>query len=289
MSAPREVCADVAGVENVLSARQMKNSLRSAVLLLLSGAWMTGSLVAQDAREVVRRAVRSEMTASHNDHSLWRYRDEERDSHTVSVVVQTASGSVKRTIERGGRPLSAEEARAEDERIQAFIHDTSKLAKQKRDGAGDDKNAAELLNMLPEAFTWRVANENRETVALAFAPDPNFQPPDMQSRVLGAMSGELVVDKRQQRIRTIRGTLTQDVTIGYGLLGRLKQGGTFAVERREVKPGLWQITETHVHIEGKALFFKTIGQQQDEVQTEFREVPQGTTLEQAAEMSKVGR
>jgi predicted metalloprotease with PDZ domain len=49
---------------------------------------------------------------------------------------------------------------------------------------------------------------------------------------------------------------------------------------------LWQIVETHVHIEGKALFFKTIGEQQDEVQTEFTQVPPGTTLEQAVEMSK---
>ncbi|ODU53538.1 MAG: hypothetical protein ABT04_04535 [Granulicella sp. SCN 62-9] len=58
------------------------------------------------------------------------------------------------------------------------------------------------------------------------------------------------------------------------------------MERRELKPGLWQITETHVHIVGKALLFKNIGQQQDEVQTEFTQVPVGTTLEQAAEMSK---
>jgi predicted metalloprotease with PDZ domain len=50
---------------------------------------------------------------------------------------------------------------------------------------------------------------------------------------------------------------------------------------------LWQIVETHVHIEGKALFFKTIGEQQDEVQTEFTQVPAGTTLEQAVEMSKL--
>jgi predicted metalloprotease with PDZ domain len=58
------------------------------------------------------------------------------------------------------------------------------------------------------------------------------------------------------------------------------------VERRQIAPKLWQITETHVHIEGKALFFKNIGQQQDEVQTDFTRVPGDTTLEQAAEMSK---
>jgi hypothetical protein len=49
---------------------------------------------------------------------------------------------------------------------------------------------------------------------------------------------------------------------------------------------MWQITETHVHIEGRVLFFKNIGQQQDEVQTEFTQMPAGITLEEAAEMSK---
>ena len=204
-------------------------------------------------------------------------------------MVQTDAGSVKRLVEKNGHPLSEPEAKAENDRVEAFIHDPSRLAKQKKDGAADDKSASELLQMLPNAFTWRVARESGDDVTFAFAPDANFRPPDMQSKVLGAMGGELVVNKRQQRIKTIKGTLTQDVMLGYGLLGRMKQGGTFDVERREIKPGLWQITETHVHIDGKALFFKTIGQQQDEVQTDFRQVPGGTTLEQAAEMSRPGK
>ena len=235
---------------------------------------------------MVRRAVESEMAASRADQSRWRYRDEERDKGVVSIVVETDAGAVKRTFERGGKPLSFDQAVAEEDRIQEFIHDPAKLAKQRKDGAADDKSAAQLLGMLPEAFTWKIAGENGADVSLAFAPNPNFRPPDMESKVLGAMAGELVVDKRQQRIKTIRGRLTQDVMLGYGILGRMKEGGTFNVERREVKPGLWQITETHVHIDGKALFFKTIGQQQDEIQTEFRQVPGGTTLKQAAEMTK---
>ena len=40
------------------------------------------------------------------------------------------------------------------------------------------------------------------------------------------------------------------------------------------------------HIGGHALFFKTIGQQQDEVKTDFKPVPPETTLEQAVAMLK---
>jgi len=142
--------------------------------------------------------------------------------------------------------------------------------------------------MLPEAFLWKVVSDDGERVKLHFEPNPGFSPPDMQSRVLGDMVGEMVVDKKQHRIVTLSGKLVQDVTIGWGLLGRLHEGGTFRVERREMAPGLWQITETHVHIQGRVLFFKDISQEQDEVQSEFTQVPKGLTLEQAAEMSKPG-
>jgi hypothetical protein len=270
----------------------MKNLKFSMGLLVLTGSLLaTGGLRAQEtkpAREIVRTAMQAELAADLNDHTRWRYRDDQRDgTDTVSIVVETDHGSVKRLIDRGGRPLSGTEARTEDQRVQRFIHDPAQMAKQQRDGIQDGKNAEELLRMLPEAFDWTVESEDAKNITLHFKPDANFNPPDMQGRVLGQMAGTLVVDKGQNRIVTISGKLTQDVTIGWGLLGRLHEGGTFRVERREVAPGLWQITETHVHIEGKALFFKNIGQEQDEVQTDFTEVPHGTTLEQAAEMSKL--
>jgi hypothetical protein len=41
-----------------------------------------------------------------------------------------------------------------------------------------------------------------------------------------------------------------------------------------------------VHIDGKVLLFKSIGEQDDEVKSEFRRVPGETSLEQAAVMLK---
>jgi hypothetical protein len=256
-------------------------------LSLLAGQCTLHAQEAKPPKEIVQTATQAELAADMNDHTRWRYRDAKKDgTDTVSIVVETDYGSVKRVIMRNGQPLNEAEARAEDERVQRFIHDPEKLAKQKRDGLQDGKNAEELLHMLPEAFIWKLVSEDAQRYTLHFEPNPSFAPPNMQGRVLGTMAGTLVVNKAQHRIETISGKLTEDVTIGWGLLGRLREGGTFRVERREVAPGLWQIVETHVHIEGKALFFKTIGEQQDEVQTEFTQVPAGTTLEQAAEMSK---
>ena len=139
-------------------------------LLMLMMSLLVGpaSLRADDARppkEIVRTAMQAELSADLNDHTRWRYRDSQKDGiETVSIVVETDHGSVKRLISRGGQPLSEAEARAEDERVQRFIHDPEKLAKQKRDGVQDGKNAEELLRMLPDAFTWKVQSEDAQKI-----------------------------------------------------------------------------------------------------------------------------
>jgi hypothetical protein len=243
-------------------------------------------LYAQDAKQIVQKAVEQELTAGKADHSHWRYRDDRKDAHSVYIVVETSQGSVKKLIERDGQPLSESDAAAEQQRVENFIHSPSQLRKQQRDSAQDDKNAEDLLRMLPNAFTWKVVSDTGDLTTLHFEPDPDFDAPDIKSRVLGAMAGEMVIDKKGHRIRTIKGTLTDDVSIGWGILGKLRKGGTFDVERREIAPGIWQIVETHVHINGRALFFKSIGQQQDEIQSEFTRVPDSTTLAEAVELLK---
>jgi hypothetical protein len=239
------------------------------------------ALQAQEAKEVVQQAVNAELAANRDDNSHWRYIDHRADEHSTFVVVETVHGALKRHLEENGKPASAATIAADNDRLQKFMHDPALQAKQRRDGAHDDKSAAELTDMLPRAFLWTITHETPETITLDFKPNPDFRPPDMEARVMGAMAGTLIVDKKEHRIRTFKGELGDDVTIGYGILGRLRKGGSFDIERKQIAPGLWQITETHVHIDGRALFFKTIGQQQDEVKSDFTPVPLSTSLEQA--------
>ena len=240
---------------------------------------------AQDAKPIVQQAVNAELAANRDDQSHWRYLRSEAGGNSL-IIVETEHGAISRHVQENGRPASTKVLAEDDAHIQKFIHDPAMQQKQRQNGEHDDKSAAELLNLLPQAFLWSVVSETPESTTLSFRPDPNFHPPDMEARVMGAMSGTLIVDRAQHRIRTMKGRLESDVTIGFGLLARIKQGSTFDVERRQVAPGYWEITETHVHISGHALFFKTIGQQEDEVKSDFTLVPLGTTLDQAVGLLK---
>jgi hypothetical protein len=235
---------------------------------------------AQEAKQIVQQAVNTQLAADRDDRSHWRYTKTD-DGHDKVVVVETENGAITRHIEVNGQPASAAILAEDDANTQKFIHDPSAQQKQRQNGAHDDKSATELLNLMPQAFLWKLESQTRESITLSYRPNPNFDPPDMEARVMGAMTGTMVVTNPDHRIRTFRGQLDNDVTIGFGFLARIKTGSNFDIERREVAPGYWQISETHVHISGHALFFKTIGTQEDEVKSDFTLVPLGTTLEQA--------
>lgn len=247
-----------------------------AAVLLLSSA----SLFAQDARQFVQKAVNVELAKDRSDHSHWLYFEfDKKPAHSVKQwVAEARDGSLTRVISLDGRKLSPPEQQA---RINKFLSNPSAVAKQRKSDAHDDKQATEMLELLPKAFIWTREGERGDNTILHFKPDPNFDPPDFESKVFAAMEGEMAVDNKQLRIATIKGKLVQDVKILGGFLGQLDAGGTFDVERRETGAGVWQITETHVHIQGHALIFKTISEQEDDVKSDFKELPPDITMQQA--------
>jgi len=63
-------------------------------------------------------------------------------------------------------------------------------------------------------------------------------------------------------------------------------GGIFDVRREAVSPGHWFITKLKVNMNGKALIFKTIAVQQDEIHSHFQPIPDSTTLHQAEALAQ---
>ncbi|HTV06771.1 MAG TPA: hypothetical protein VME86_15490 [Acidobacteriaceae bacterium] len=254
------------------------NALKAMVLSVV----LVSCCAAQDAREMVRQDVNTELAADAADHSVWIFHDDDRKpgNDVVQWVAQTHQGDVKRVIERNGQSISEEQQRNS---VEAFVHNPQAQAKQRQAGQKDAQQATSLLKMLPDAFLWTEVGHNDGTTTFDFKPDPNFSPPSYASRVFAAMAGEMVVDNKQHRIEKFKGKMTHDVNFLWGILGSIKKGGWFEVDRQPVGPGVWQITQTHIHVHGHILFFRTISQQEDDVETLFSREPGDVTLEQAAE------
>lgn len=234
----------------------------------------------QQPKQIVQQAARAELAADAADHSLWLYYEVDRKpgNQVIQWAAQTRMGELDRVLQQNGRQLTLQQQRS---RMGRFIHDSAAQAKQRRGGQQDDKRAAQLLDMLPNAFIWTKVKQEGTTTVLHFRPDPSFHAPSWESRVFAGMEGELVVDNAEHRIVSLRGKLIREVKFAWGILGELDPGGSFDVERRQVARGIWQITETHVHIQGHAILFHSISDQEDDVKSKFEELPSNITLEEA--------
>jgi len=260
------------------------------LLVLLLSAWPLRDAHAQSPDEIVRTVVRNELDADTNDHTSWMYRDAYKspEKNIVKLVIETSQGNLSEIVEDNGRPPSAEQHQADLDRIHQMLTDPGFRQRLKRNEQHDGQQARDMMNMLPNAFIWNIVGRENGDVKLTFRPNPRFSPDSMNGKVLAAMSGTLVVDEHEMRLRNLSGRLDKEVVFGWGLLGRINAGGVFQIVREEVGPGNWQITQTHVHISGHALFFKTIGDQEDEVTSGYHRTPLGVDLNKAAQMLRDG-
>jgi hypothetical protein len=233
---------------------------------------LSASARGQDAKQIVQQAVQTELAADASDHSHWLYYEVDRKpgANVKQWVAETTIGDLKRLIEKNGLIFSKGDQR---KNINNYLGDSDAQAKQLKGDRHDDDQASQMLKMLPQAFLWSKAGVQGDSTILHFKPNPQFDPPTWQARVFAAMAGEMAVDNSQHRIVSLKGRMIHDVKFWHGVLGSLQSGGSFDVERRQVGSGEWSITETHVHIQGHALIFKSISEQEDDVKSKFKELP----------------
>ncbi|HEY3990003.1 MAG TPA: hypothetical protein VGM02_11945 [Acidobacteriaceae bacterium] len=258
--------------------------LRYRPLLALAALALPLALAhAQTPQQIIQQVVDTERAENKSDHSQWIYLDHsvKAKEQLLRWVATTPHGNVDRVLVKDGRELSESEQQTV---IQKYLSDPHAQKKQSEENAHDYQQVDDLLRLLPDGFIWTVVRTTPDETTLHFVPNPSFHPPTHEARVLCAATGDLVADNRQHRISSVHGYLLHDVTFGGGLLGRLKHGGSFAIEQQQVAPSLWQLTLIHIHLEGNALLFKSISFQEDDDRSRFTQQQNTPTLEQAAQI-----
>jgi hypothetical protein len=238
------------------------------------------------ANEFVRQIIDNELQAEKNDHSHWMLRLETRKSGTTEVreVVETKDGDLDWLISVNGEPLPEEQRRERGRGLQRLINNPAELKKSKRETDEDQARSQRLLKILPDALVFEYGEQRGDLVELKFKPNSHFRPPSHEAAVVHAMEGVLRVNGRQKRLVEISGHLTRPVKFGGGLLGHLDAGGHFYVKQEEVQPGYWELVVLDVDMKGKALFFKTIGVQEEMKRSMFRRVQDDLTAAQGANL-----
>lgn len=255
-------------------------TMAGCILLLL--AFPHNRACAQSVEGLVRDAAYNESQA-HAKPSYWEYRVEKQvaSGKLTEEQVDTSDGPVYRTLAIDGKPLNAGQRAQEAERIRKLQSEPRLQRKALEHHRQDEKTLAELLVLLPKAFTFQVKSVNGEEETLAFHPNPQFHSDSYEVRVMQALEGELVINTREKRITHLSGKLAEQVEFGYGLLGRVNKGGVFEIGRIEAAPGEWKTNLIRIQISGRFTFFATISKQEYETRSGFTRVPDHITIPQA--------
>ena len=202
----------------------------------------------------------------------------------VREIVETKDGDLDWLISVNGKPLPEDQRRERQQGLQRLMSNPAELKKSQREKDEDQARSQRLLKILPDALVFEYGEQRGDLVELKFKPNPDFRPPSHEAAVVHAMEGVLWVNGRQKRLAEISGRLTRPVKFGGGLLGHLDAGGHFHVKQEEVQSGYWELTVLDVDMKGKALFFKTIGVQEEMKRSMFRRVRDDLTAAQGANL-----
>ena len=83
------------------------------------------------------------------------------------------------------------------------------------------------------------------------------------------------------QLHRIEGRIPSDVTMGFGLLGRIHAGSSFSTEHQMEPGGDWKDVMVTMAIEGKALLFKEIHSNEHLVHSEYQRLPDNISLAEA--------
>lgn len=241
----------------------------------------------------VKRALALEVSAAQDTRHPMRYRLRKSSPRFSSTkeIYETKDGGVARLLETNGRPLSQADEQKEQARLDTLLHDPNRQRHRKQSEDQDATRAIKVLSAFPSAFFFKFIGDDvgpsGKLEKFSFWPNPDFNPPDLETQVLTAMTGEIWVDADQEHIVRLEGRLQQDVDFGWGILGRLNKGGWILIEQAQVVNGRWRIVHFKMVMSGRVLF-KTRSFDTEEQESQFEPLPVNLSYTQAIGMMRAG-
>jgi hypothetical protein len=268
--------------------RRVLGAWLAVTAALLSGPSRIGAQVSKSTNDLITNMLVNEnFEASHRSHYM--YLSKEKSDRTnrhlwTEKVVETTVGKLRMLIAEDGKPLTEDRVAAEKARLGEIAAHPDKFQRQELGRKSDEDHAKEMLNLLPKAFLFGNERPDGGFVRIDFKPNPSFQPQSMEEKILHEVVGSMLVDRKDARLHLLEGHLPQDVNIGFGLLATIHAGSNFSTTRSLVPGKEWKTATINTDINGRALFFKSISQNEHAEHSDFEQVPMDLTLAHALEL-----
>ena len=261
-----------------------------------AGLWLQAQpaptgLTPAEAQALVQRALATESRAAldltHLSHPM-RYKLHKTSPRLSSTkeIVETHDGDVARLLQINDQPLSQSDEDKEQARLDALLANPSLQQHRKQSEDSDTARAMKVLRVLPTAFLYQFAGTATASTGtvekFTFKPNPQFDPPDLETGILTAMAGELWIDPVQERVVRLAGTLQQDKNIALGIF-ELDKVGSVQIDQADVGGHQWRIVHLKLVMNGRVLF-KTKNSDSEQNYTEFVPLAPDLSYKQAIQV-----
>ncbi len=243
--------------------------IRSAIAVsvgLTVSAVVLAELPIPDGRQIKSRvlaSLRRSENAIENYSCIVR---EATDELTSDGSVKKRSSSVKEqffvnriqiehTLERDGKPLSASDAKKEQERVDKQVKkysDERQASKAQEHGL---KQADMFLQALRLSDGRRESRMGRPTLVYQLSGDPDFHPKSLEERFAEALTGQIAIDEQSGTPIGIQFETKRDVKIGGGLLANLHKGFWLHITQQREPDGVWITKDVQGSGDARAALF----------------------------------
>jgi hypothetical protein len=228
----------------------------------------SASLLSVPARSWAVDAAANELVALHHKDSYLRYRMETVNEKGTQVrdVIESKDGTVARLILKDGKPLTPEEDKGEQQRLNDMIASPAAYAKHARNTESEKTMADKLVPLMADAmintYTPGQPQSGRNggalEIVLDFKPNPKFVPPNTEAQALTGLEGRVWVDAKTRYVVRMEGTIFRGVNFGWGMLAHIYPGGKLVMNQTNVGGNRWIFTDFSMQLSVRALMVKRL-------------------------------
>jgi hypothetical protein len=218
--------------------------------------------------DLAAEAAANELVALHHKGSYLRYRMETINERGDQVrdVIESKDGTVARLILKDGKPLTAEQDKAERERLNDMIASPAAYSKHVKNTESEKSMADKLVPLIPDAMINTYVqgqpqsgrNGGAPEIVLDYMPNPKWAPPSTQAQALTGLRGRVWVDAKTHYVVRMEGTIFRPVNFGWGVLAHIYPGGKLEMNQTNVGDNRWIFTDFSMQLSVRALMVKKL-------------------------------
>jgi hypothetical protein len=167
---------------------------------------------------------------------------------------------VRREVKKDGKPLTADEQKKEDSRIEKRIREYDQKKAAGGDGATNKKEKIDVSTILRVSnFTHPRWEEFRrqEVIVFDFAPNPAYKPRNRTEDLLHKLVGTVWVDDQARQVVRLEASLSDSFKLAGGLLASIHKGSSLVMEQAKTNGEVWLPSYVDAHFSARLLLLSS--------------------------------